>query len=764
MRSDLKTTDLGRAGWLISDPAAGTRFRFGDEERQLLEWLDEGLDDTAICRRYRERFGYDLTTLRLRDFVHQLRRLGLWETNDGPPRPRPAEAETPADDGADVPEPLSDRDPGAVLNHRFDVLVVLFGWLLHPVCLVPLLALCWVAAAALTKDFARYLAELTGLAQRAPLPMFAAIALERWLFLSLPRELMVGMACRRFGGRVRALRSSFFKRLLPMFECDVGDNVAFLAGRAKWTLLSIRLACQIVIGSAAVAGWTLAEPGSLTGTFFLLLILPCVIGALLHVNVFMKLDAYAMLMTTLRAPRAWERATREAASWLTLRRDPEPLTDRQRFWLRAYGLAIFAWQMTAYVVVVGVIAWLLISSHQGTGALITLVLLAWWHQDWIKGAIMERKEVRWLVRGGGVWWLRWLIRLCALAAMVACAFIPYAREVSGTCRVVPIAEEGVRAEIPGTIAQVHVAEDDWVDKGAVIVTLAARDERAEVKTTKAELDRAKADLALRRAGSRPEEIALAAQEVELRQIQLDHAETELRRLQHISGTDAASEIEVIRARDTRDGTEKVLRMAEENYRRIEDGSRKEEIEAAEAEVARLEALLAHAEELLALHEIKAPISGRIVTPNVRQRRGQYVLPGDLIAVVQDTSELLAAVTVQEAEALRVVPGQALKVRLRGTDDRLIGAQVERVSQYVVDQTELSVDPVRSDRESLLEESRRGEEDRYLLVLARFDDSETGLIPGMTGYARITVSEDRLGAAILRPIARFVRVEIWSWLP
>jgi hypothetical protein len=35
---------------------------------------------------------------------------------------------------------------------------------------------------------------------------------------------------------------------------------------------------------------------------------------------------------------------------------------------------------------------------------------------------------------------------------------------------------------------------------------------------------------------------------------------------------------------------------------------------------------------------------------------------------------------------------------------------------------------------------------------------------MTGEARIVVGRSVLGTSLLRPVVRFVRTEVWSWLP
>jgi hypothetical protein len=52
----------------------------------------------------------------------------------------------------------------------------------------------------------------------------------------------------------------------------------------------------------------------------------------------------------------------------------------------------------------------------------------------------------------------------------------------------------------------------------------------------------------------------------------------------------------------------------------------------------------------------------------------------------------------------------------------------------------------------------------MLVEVELDDPPADLVAGMTGEAKILVSANPLGMSLLRPVIRFFRVEVWSWLP
>lgn len=775
---------LGPDQFLLQDRQADQFFELGAEERFLVGLFDGQNDDATICQRYQQRFGRQVSSRYLEEFVEQLRLNGLAVDLDNPADVRPGQqpftarprSETTPSAGAwssgaggtlsiAPPAPLSADDPQGVLNHRFDLLALLAGWSIHPLMLVPIVLLAFGGANVLVRHFWLLLEEGTYLREQFALPLLvltwfgAAIAC-----LGLPTALLKGMACRIYGGRVRSFELRFHRGLIPYFNCDVGEFFAARDKPGRWTALTMGIWWRLAAGSLALLGWTIAEPGSVLSSFFLILIGPSLLGLLLRLNPFVPLDGYAAAMYWLDEPRLYERATAETWAWLTLAPAPEALDNDERFWFRVYGTGVYLWKLLLLGVIVGAGGWLLTRELSGAGALLGLTLLAWWYHQEIGRNVMASRGLRWLVRGGGRWYIRWPIRLFVLAGLVACGFIPYNHEIGGDVRLVPAREVSIRAFTDGEIRELDLREGDPVNTDDVIARLGGRRQKAEVEMTQAQLEAAEARLKLLRAGNRPEEIEIAQNRLEMAERRLDYYLTEEQRIEGLVESKTVSQAELESARFNRDQAQKMLDTAREELAALTSGAREEEIVAAEAEVARLQAQLAHHKEELQLVEIRSPIAGQVATAHLEGRLGHYVERGDLIAVLHDPTVLQAEIAATEAAGVHIQPGQRVKIRLWGTDGELINGVVTRVAPVAVDAGELGVSRVRTDREARGQAALHHERKHYVRVYAQLEEPTANLLPEMTGYARIVVDEDIFWRALARPIVRFFRVEVWSWLP
>jgi multidrug resistance efflux pump len=188
------------------------------------------------------------------------------------------------------------------------------------------------------------------------------------------------------------------------------------------------------------------------------------------------------------------------------------------------------------------------------------------------------------------------------------------------------------------------------------------------------------------------------------------------------------------------------------------GSRPETLEATEAAIARLEAQRGLLAEQLRLTAIVTPTagvvgavspptpremtSGVIVRPRLRERVGEHVNKGDVIARVFELDRTTAEVTVSEKEIADVRPGQKVVLKARAYPDKALNGHIKAIA------------PAANDDSDLLRKVFR--------ITIEMDGDQQLLKPEMTGTAKIFCGTRSIWGLLTRRIARYVRVEFWSW--
>jgi len=761
LRPNLEFLRTGPRAFLLHDPVTGQVFELGEREHYLARGLDGQQSTDELKRGYELRFGEAISEPWVDEFIASLRVAGLLVDSDlqriEQVLPTPADPATI--------RPLSVSAPQGGLNLIFDLLTAALGWLIHPLSLVALILLVLAAGNVLARHHQVCTQELLELTQDVGtwkrIPLFLVLMVGA---VSLPRAVITGIACRQLGGRLHGFRLAVERRLLPYIECDVGDSFQDMEQPQRYHLVLAGMLLQPALGCVATLGWLMAPSGSILRIGLLLIALRCLVGTLWRLNPLAKSDAYALLMIWRDVPQLYERSKEQAWAWLLGTTAHEALAAEERRWFRVYGLLIYAWKLVISLTVLIGGGWLVISRWHAPGAAVWLALVAVWYWDETKDAVMSFDAMRWLIRGGGRWYVRWAIRLGLLGAIVACGFLPYEHEEGGEFRLIPAEEIGIRAQTSGEIAEIAVEPGQEVTASQIVARLNPREQQANFDMTKAELDAAQANLELLRAGARPENIEAATQRVELDKRRLEYYDGELARIKGLADSNTVSAAELANAQFDRDSAEKVHAASKEELAALVSGARAEEIRAAEAEVARLTAQLKRFEQELALAEIATPIGGRVITAHVQRRQGQYVVPGDLIAVVQESGRLRAEIAATEPAAAFVRPGQVVQLRFWGLNGELVTGRVTEIAASAVSGRKVESDRVRSDREQLTESLNRQDDTRYVWIYADLDVPPQTLLPEMTGYARIMIGPDQLWRAVARPIQRFLLVEVWSWLP
>jgi multidrug resistance efflux pump len=199
--------------------------------------------------------------------------------------------------------------------------------------------------------------------------------------------------------------------------------------------------------------------------------------------------------------------------------------------------------------------------------------------------------------------------------------------------------------------------------------------------------------------------------------------------------DEAEELMTVR------GTE--LKGAESKLGVLLAGSRKEEIDAVRAELSRLEVQRRFLQGQLGLVNVVSPVSGVITTHDLKEKIGLHVKKGDLIAEVHELKSVKAEIAVPEKEFADVRAGQKVRLKARA------------YSGLSFEGTVTSIAPVAT-------KGKEQWEPRTISVTTEMENPSLLLKPEMTGNAKIFCGQRRLLDLLTRRVARYIRVEFWSW--
>lgn len=246
---------------------------------------------------------------------------------------------------------------------------------------------------------------------------------------------------------------------------------------------------------------------------------------------------------------------------------------------------------------------------------------------------------------------------------------------------VPVQRLNLNPKTAGRLAKLYVEQGDRVQQGQIIARMDSQEIEAKRDQALAELSRTQANLALLKAGNRPEEIGQAQASVSEAQAKIVSAQTRLdlasarvRRNQSLANEGAIS-------RDSLDEFLNEERSAQANLEQVKasysssqqkltqqkNGSRVEEIEQSAAQVASAQASLRQINTQIEDTVIQAPFSGVITQKNATE--GDFVTPtsfasstSSATSIVTLANDLEVLAKVPEVDIGQIKQGQTVELR------------------------------------------------------------------------------------------------------
>lgn len=338
----------------------------------------------------------------------------------------------------------------------------------------------------------------------------------------------------------------------------------------------------------------------------------------------------------------------------------------------------------------------------------------------------------------------WPRRIAVLVVLVLVLCIPYPLSITGDFEVISVKPLMVRNKVESTLTEILVKMGDHVEEGQVVARLLDVELKLERAKVQAQLLEVEAHLRLTQKGYRTEEIQIARFRVE--GLQADVA-LKAANLKRETALFEAGDIPRARLDEATNGHVQAkgsLDQATQELKRLSAGYREEEIAQASARVEQMKGQLATTQQHLEWTELKAPMSGHVVTPDheLQKLLGTRLPRGTPIMEIVEPRDLVARVEVPESEFGEVSLGQDVDLRSFQYPTSTFSGVVDTIEPQVIQVNEfLSVVP----------------------VLTRIKDPRWSLLRIHTkGRAKISLGYSPLGYVLYRRVLRSTFVKVWSW--
>jgi multidrug efflux pump subunit AcrA (membrane-fusion protein) len=764
LRSDIQVLAQASPGkpdrCLLKDPTRGLILEIGSRERFLCERPDGTNSRDTIAAAFRTEFGIDLSPAGFESLLEMLKREGLLVDSAGAVELREWERMKPL--------PINTPRWLSVIASLFSPLAGWPGYLLMAVLLFTafgMLSIVWPLVWDFIWNFFHYI-DAAGAAGFSAIFSVQTVLQIVFFFLTIPflRELAKGAACVHYGIRVHEIRLGWFMRFIP--RCVAGiHGMVRLEKSQQVRVLSTGLLVELAAFCLGMTGMGVFQPGNPMQGFCTNLAIGAALRFLLTANPLGELDGGALLGLWLDELDLHHRATRMFRAWLFRKPMPEPVGDRQRRRLIAWGAAsdLVAHGLTIAILVL--VGFLLIAWMDGVGAVVLLVLIGLKYERNIRSFLARCRTGSAMATssksGSKSFWIKLLI---FIVIVVLLCVIPYPYEVSGEFRVQPIARRELRSEVSALIEKITKSEGDTVKAGEVIAQLSTRLIQRDLDIARSNLKKGQEDLKAMEAGARPEDIAKYEQAVKTAETKLKYSEDTLVRTKDLHAKGHVADQDYQNVLLVRDMDRENLALANTALTSLKAGVRKEEIEAQRAVVESLAISVRNLEEDLKRTTLVSPIDGRVVTMYIQGHVGQQSAPGDVVAVIEDTSRATVRISLPEPYVGLVSTGSAVRIRPWAHADRIFDGKITMVMPVVMDKSEdvMKEDSVQQEHGTV--RSLNSPAERIVPVLAEIDNADGLFKSDMTGYAKIAAGTRSVGYAFFHPVIRFFKVQVWSWLP
>lgn len=597
-------------------------------------------------------------------------------------------------------------------------------------------------------------------------------------------EFSHGLTCCYFGGKVKEVGFMLIY-FQPAFYCDVSDSWMFASKRQRMLVTLAGGYIQLLVWSLCTIVWRLTDPDTLINQIVLVVIAYSGLQTLVNFNPLIKLDGYYTLSDYLEIPNLRAKSFQSLWNWVAGKHPSRrPWRDERAQLL--FGLASIVFSTTLLIYVYGALYTWATSKFAFAG----LVGFAMFSTFTLKRTAVESIAGLRAVATRAAF--RKLRNLGIVAVAILISFVGHWElKIGAEFKVLARNEVTVRTQTEGVIVEMLVHEGSHVAKGDVLARLRDFEKQQTISELRGNLEAKRSELALLRAGARPEEVDSKQKIVDTKRVELANTrrnqeqqnqlaqslarkKSELQLDQHnlertrklvesglgpradLDKDETAVEVRekeiaeieasmrVVSETSDRDADLKTreLAEAESELRLMKAGSRPEQIRQVEADVDRLSRRVALLDQEIEKTEIRAPIDGIVTTPFVERQLNQHLDPGGELCKLVDISRVTVEMQVPEKEMADVHSGNPVWMKARSLPTVDLQGRVDFIAPIA--------------------QTVNGQQ--MVTVRSELQNDELLLKPEMTGVANIYCGDRRIIDLITRRLIRWFRTEFLFLLP
>lgn len=647
----------GSVVYVVKYPITGRFFRFHEHEAFILQQFDGNTSLQTIRERTEQKFNASLPEETLEQFAASVKRLCLCE-----------------EERTELKNNTKDKrlhgnlfflrfrifDPDILLEKLVKHVQFFFTKSFLVFSATAILFSLWITAT----SWSEIEQNINGLFQFFSL-LFAWLIL---LTIVMLHEFAHGVTCKKFGGHVHEI-GFLLIYFMPAFYCNVSDAWLFPEKLKRLLVTFAGGYFEIFLWSISTIIWKVTEPYTYFSNVALVVMATSGIKTLFNFNPLIKLDGYYLLSDYLEIPNLRQRAfnylKNQIKSLFKSVKNFQGITNRERNIYLVYGVltAVYtSWLISTFVFHFGNY---LLDQYHGIGFIILLVFLTGLFNNQLK-KIFSSPLCSLKSFVGNLLPSNKTAKVLLIIAIIACALflIRMNLTVTGEFSILPVHNADVRAEVEEIIAKVYVEEGDTVKKGEPIVQLSDRVLLADLTKTKSEIAETEARLNLLKAGPTREHVALAKTKVEKAEERLQFAKKDVERSTILFDRGLIAKSEFEHSQEEAAIRQKEFEEEKNSLRIVLAGSRKEEKEALEKKIEQLVTQSNYYESQLNLLTVRSSTEGIIATPKLKEKAGQFVAKGDLIAKVFDLNTVTVEIFVSEKDIAEVKINQPVVVKVR----------------------------------------------------------------------------------------------------